>query len=168
MSDHEKDMERKHRQLAGCVPVSADYTRCLLITSRHFPNDFVFPKGGVKRGESAEEAAVRETWEECGAVGELGEEILLFGEHVEGHLDENKQEEEDDDDDEVNEQEDKRKRRRPRWFILKVNQVYDDYPEKGQRLCQWFFVKQARHLPNLRPTTRRLLKYVYRRFVKPG
>ena len=165
MSDHEKDMERKHRQLAGCVPVSADYTRCLLITSRHFPNDFVFPKGGVKRGESAEEAAVRETWEECGAVGELGEEILLYEEHAgEEQFDDN----EDMEDGDVNEQEDKRKRHRPRWFILKVNQVHDDYPEKGQRLCQWFFVKQARHLPNLRPTTRRLLKYVYRRFVKPG
>lgn len=90
------EIERKHRRLAGCVPIKfkpndgagssptstfistlhaltqpRQETLVLLITSRHKPNTLVFPKGGVKRGETAEQAAQRETWEESGVRGQI-------------------------------------------------------------------------------------------------
>lgn len=82
----------RHRRLAGCVPIKfqpndaqtimpsfnpprlaniMEETLVLLITSRSHPDILVFPKGGVKRGETAEQAAKRETWEESGAKGQV-------------------------------------------------------------------------------------------------
>jgi len=37
-----------------------------LVTSRKHDNQYVLPKGGVEKGESSNEAAVRELWEEAG------------------------------------------------------------------------------------------------------
>ena len=42
----------------------------LIVRSRKSPDQWIFPKGHVDRGESAEETAVRETREEAGVVGE--------------------------------------------------------------------------------------------------
>ena len=47
----------------------------LLLIHRPRYDDWSFPKGKLKRGESDEEAALRELDEEAGIRGELGEEL---------------------------------------------------------------------------------------------
>jgi len=68
------------RLVAGSVPVrrrselsastSASEWEVLLISSRR-GNGWVIPKGGWENNESAEEAAMRESWEEAGVRGSL-------------------------------------------------------------------------------------------------
>ena len=43
----------------------------LLVSSKKEPGNWIFPKGHVERGETAPEAALRETEEEAGVDGEL-------------------------------------------------------------------------------------------------
>jgi len=45
--------------------------RVLLVTSRRNRRNWIFPKGHIERGETAEVAALREAREEGGAVGKL-------------------------------------------------------------------------------------------------
>ena len=48
-----------------------------MVTSSSDPQRWVIPKGGWEIDESAQEAAVRETWEEAGVKGKF-----LSPEHV--------------------------------------------------------------------------------------
>ncbi|KAK4531240.1 hypothetical protein CCYA_CCYA07G2097 [Cyanidiococcus yangmingshanensis] len=75
------------RQVAGCVPIRSlagtanvqpvaetalrpcDQYEVLMVRSKYNPRVWLFPKGGVKRKESAKEAAIRETREEAGVEG---------------------------------------------------------------------------------------------------
>lgn len=41
----------------------------LLVTAKRNPKRWIFPKGHVEKGETAEEAALREAREEAGVVG---------------------------------------------------------------------------------------------------
>ena len=41
----------------------------LLVTSRRDPRDWIFPKGHIEPGESADETALRETQKEAGVDG---------------------------------------------------------------------------------------------------
>jgi ADP-ribose pyrophosphatase YjhB (NUDIX family) len=43
----------------------------LLVASKKEPGSWIFPKGHIERGESARDAALRETQEEAGVDGEL-------------------------------------------------------------------------------------------------
>lgn len=43
----------------------------LLVSSKKEPGNWIFPKGHVEAGETAREAALRETEEEAGVTGEL-------------------------------------------------------------------------------------------------
>ena len=43
----------------------------LLVSSKKEPGNWIFPKGHVERGESTQEAALRETEEEAGVDGDL-------------------------------------------------------------------------------------------------
>jgi 8-oxo-dGTP pyrophosphatase MutT (NUDIX family) len=43
----------------------------LLVSSRSEPSFWVYPKGHIERGETAERAAVREVLEEAGVVAEI-------------------------------------------------------------------------------------------------
>jgi len=47
----------------------------VLLVHRPRYHDWTFPKGKVKDGESDEEAAVREVWEETGLTCTLGREL---------------------------------------------------------------------------------------------
>lgn len=69
----------KRRIVAGCVPVVRSAGKDLsvvLINSSTHRDRLVFPKGGVKRGESLEEGAMRETFEECGVTGVILRELF--------------------------------------------------------------------------------------------
>ncbi len=52
--------------------------RILMVESEHAASGWTFPGGGVDSGETLEQAAVREAWEEAGAVIELGELMLKY------------------------------------------------------------------------------------------
>jgi 8-oxo-dGTP pyrophosphatase MutT (NUDIX family) len=56
---------------SGAIVVRLDKRepRVLLVTSRRNPNRWIFPKGHIEKGESAEAAALREAREEAGVVG---------------------------------------------------------------------------------------------------
>jgi 8-oxo-dGTP pyrophosphatase MutT (NUDIX family) len=43
----------------------------LLVTAKRNPRNWIFPKGHIEKGETPEEAALRETREEAGIVGDL-------------------------------------------------------------------------------------------------
>ncbi len=51
------------------VRLDADEPRVLLVTSRRNPKHWIFPKGHVERGETAEAGALREAREEGGVIG---------------------------------------------------------------------------------------------------
>lgn len=54
-------------------------SKMLFINSRKNPGYYVFPKGGVKKREDPEKAAVRETLEETGVEGEVFDRIYGKG-----------------------------------------------------------------------------------------
>ncbi len=49
--------------------------RVLLVTAKYQANQWVFPKGHIEPGETAEQAAVREVEEEAGVVAAIGAPI---------------------------------------------------------------------------------------------
>ncbi|HET6954255.1 MAG TPA: NUDIX hydrolase [Acidimicrobiales bacterium] len=59
---------------AGADGATYDDAEIVLVHRPRY-DDWSFPKGKLHRGESFEEAAVREVVEECGLVCELGEEL---------------------------------------------------------------------------------------------
>lgn len=69
MDLHVKKHDKKVRRLAGVIPVLPN-GHLHLITSKK-TDEYVFPKGGVKKRETMEEGAIRECWEETGLKGRL-------------------------------------------------------------------------------------------------
>jgi 8-oxo-dGTP pyrophosphatase MutT (NUDIX family) len=57
---------------AGSIVVRLDgkEPEVLLITGKRNPKSWIFPKGHIEKGETSEQAAVRETREEAGVVGD--------------------------------------------------------------------------------------------------
>lgn len=51
------------------VRLDGDEPRVLLVTAKRNPKRWIFPKGHIEKGETAEEAALREAREEAGVVG---------------------------------------------------------------------------------------------------
>jgi 8-oxo-dGTP pyrophosphatase MutT (NUDIX family) len=51
------------------VRLDAREPKVLLVTSRRSPKNWIFPKGHVEHGETAEAGALREALEEAGVVG---------------------------------------------------------------------------------------------------
>lgn len=58
---------------SGAIVVRLDGTepKVLLVTAKRNPENWIFPKGHIEKGETAEAAAVRETREEAGVGGKL-------------------------------------------------------------------------------------------------
>lgn len=170
----------KHRRLAGCLPIKGDLDQCqgcpvcdplvLLITARSNPNRLVFPKGGVKKSETPEEAAQRESWEEAGIRGViLGRIDYRDSEYMDRYLDDELFCYDPDTSGGEEEAADSRAvhRNSPlatehcRWFVLRVDREEEDYPERGQRTKHWMKLSVARRLSNIRENTRRLLEKLH-------
>lgn len=62
---------------AGAIAFRAegDRTTVLLVRSKKDPTIWVFPKGHIDDDESERETAIRETWEEAGVSGVLGQAV---------------------------------------------------------------------------------------------
>ncbi|GAA5949988.1 hypothetical protein JCM3765_007761 [Sporobolomyces pararoseus] len=58
------------RQVAVAILVipSSSKPQFLVVSSRKHANRFVLPKGGIEQGETGQEAALREAWEEGGLI----------------------------------------------------------------------------------------------------
>jgi 8-oxo-dGTP pyrophosphatase MutT (NUDIX family) len=69
---------RQQRRVVAAVPVRPDSAGGLefLLVRTSNGERWTFPKGGVERGETLAEAAVREALEEAGAAGRLGDEPI--------------------------------------------------------------------------------------------
>ncbi len=78
-------MDQNMTYKAGIIPHrkcsnigDQDTFEILTVSSRKYPGQWVFPVGSVEKGESFEQAAIRECAEESGYNVELGEEIDTF------------------------------------------------------------------------------------------
>ena len=58
---------------SGAIVIRRDSSdpRVLLVTAKRNPQNWIFPKGHIEKGETAEAAALREAKEEAGVVGKL-------------------------------------------------------------------------------------------------
>lgn len=66
LDDEEKDLEKVPQ--AACVLITAKDGRILAVSRKDDPTAFGLPGGKVDPGETAEDAAARELWEETGLV----------------------------------------------------------------------------------------------------
>src|SRR6476660_5120506 len=63
------------------VRLDRDQPQVLLVSAKRNPRNWIFPKGHIEKGESPEQAALRETREEAGVSASLIglERILEYG-----------------------------------------------------------------------------------------
>lgn len=120
-------MKRNRFNLAGAVPwrKTEDGLEILLITTRDRPLDdehpwWIVPQGGVEPGQTAQEAAIAETWEEGGVRGVASEEPIARYEYDIGAG-----------------------RCKVDIFEIEVNVVEDDWPESHERRRVWLSPKDA-------------------------
>ena len=73
--DHQR-WENGMRLVTGTVPILRDGK--ILLCSSSKKKEWILPKGGWEVDETLEEAACRETYEECGVVGMLGPVLTAF------------------------------------------------------------------------------------------
>ncbi|WP_342869051.1 NUDIX hydrolase [Hoeflea sp. AS60] len=122
-----KGLKRKsRRQSAAAVFRGSGDTRELLLVTSRDTGRWIVPKGWIEDGEDGAEAALRETWEEAGLIGEI-----LPGGPV-GQYRYIKQ----------------RARRGDAIcdvdvYLLKLLEERDQWPEKDQRRRKWFPIATA-------------------------
>ncbi|GFQ06814.1 nudix hydrolase 17 mitochondrial [Phtheirospermum japonicum] len=119
-----------HRQVVGCIPyrykgpstVAEEEIEVLVITSQRKGKGMLFPKGGWEIDESIEAAALRETIEEAGVVGDVENKLGTWNftsknndTSYEGHM-----------------------------FPLLVKEELEVWPEKDVRQRIWISVSEAR------------------------
>lgn len=67
------------KKRAACVCVKRGHdNKVLLISSRHKPNCWIVPGGGIELNENAEAAAIREALEEAGVKGTIRRLLGVF------------------------------------------------------------------------------------------
>ncbi|XP_047968589.1 nudix hydrolase 18, mitochondrial-like [Salvia hispanica] len=122
-----------HRQVVGCIPyryrgkkppcvVDGEEIEVLVITSQRKEKGMLFPKGGWEIDETIEAAALRETVEEAGVVGDVECKLGKWNfksksseTSYEGHM-----------------------------FPLLVKEQLEFWPEKDVRQRLWVSVREAR------------------------
>jgi diphosphoinositol-polyphosphate diphosphatase len=109
----------KHRLVVGAIPympsTSTEFPQILLVNSKKYPDEWLFPKGGWEDDETDEECALREAWEESGCVGSLGDrlikdEVIAGGKENQLHS----------------------------YYLLEVSILEENWPEKNERGRKWF------------------------------
>ncbi|KAM3164598.1 Diphosphoinositol polyphosphate phosphohydrolase DDP1 [Lachancea thermotolerans] len=131
------------RLVAGCVCLDSSKERVLMIQSSAHKKKWVLPKGGVEKDESDfKMTAVRETWEEAGAIGDIVRNLGVIEDMrppKEFNTDIRAFEEATDP--EVN-------KRPPRsefhFFEMSVRSLEEEYPERCKRTRKWFSFKDAK------------------------
>ena len=120
-------MKRNRFKLAGAVPwrKTEDGLEILLITTRDRPLDdehpwWIVPQGGVEPGQTAQEAAIVETWEEGGVRGVASDEPIARYEYDIGAG-----------------------RCKVDIFEIEVDVVEDDWPERHERRRVWLSPEAA-------------------------
>lgn len=71
------------RVVAGCIPLNNDKTKLIMITSSKHKDRWIIPKGGVETDEADDfsKTALRETWEEAGAIGAISHKLKVIEDH---------------------------------------------------------------------------------------
>jgi len=135
---------------AGGVVVRGEGPDLRVATMRSGYGTWVFPKGRIESGETAEEAARREVGEETGL--EAGDMASPLGstEHEFEHGG-------------------KRVRKRIEWFLFRVSDAskFTPNPDEGALDCGWFSVEQALKLLT-HADQRRLLRRTVSRLADKG
>lgn len=114
-------MAAKLRKLVGCVPYrkNGDGIYEILLVLNTKEEEWILPKGGWEKKETASVGAARETWEEAGVSGR----VTALGEW------------------------DCISRGRPgicSYFAMDVEKVWNEYPEKNRRR-KWVSFDEALH-----------------------
>lgn len=119
---------------AAAIPyrMSAHGIEVLLVTRSG--GGWGLPKGGVKKGQSAREAAAMECLEEAGLLGEVGARLGSFSYRKAG------------------------RKRQVAVFALEVRRVLDRWQEDGRRLRVWVPIAEAERLVKRKETPRFLTK----------
>jgi len=106
------------RLTAGCVPVLDG--KVILVTSSKNKSKWGLPKGGWELDETAAEAALRETYEEAGVRGVVGDE-LLTNESVSkaGQI------------------------VKAKWFMLDATELLEEWPEASSRTRAMYDIDAA-------------------------
>ena len=138
-------MKRNRFHLAGAVPwrKTEDRLEILLITTRDRPlgDDnpwWIVPQGGVEPGQTAQEAAIVETWEESGVRGVASKEAIARYEYDIGAG-----------------------RCKVDIFEIEVEVVEDDWPESHERRRVWLSAEDA-----LQTISGETLKGILREFLR--
>lgn len=116
--------DRRRQYAALPWRVGAAGPEILLVTSRR-TRRWIVPKGWPMKNRSAAEAAAQEAWEEAGVRGVTDDRpVGLF--HYLKHYDAAPE-----------------RRCRVTVFALRVDEVADDWPERGQRERRWMSASEA-------------------------
>lgn len=77
------DIQGRIRLVAGGVVLDSKRERVLMVSSSKHRDRWILPKGGVETDEMADfaKAALRETWEEAGAVCQVTRPLPVVGDH---------------------------------------------------------------------------------------
>lgn len=114
--------EKKARKQSGVVPYKKKKgeVQILLIRTTH-GNNWGFPKGGVEKGMTPLDSALKEAMEEGGVLGKPKDFIDIM-KYVKGKTG---------------------RAQNVEWFIMKVKQELDEYDEAGMRERKWFSAEKA-------------------------
>lgn len=114
---HQRYADGGIRLVAGCVPFHCDAStgevKVMLISNRK-RTQWIIPKGGWESDESEAEAASRESYEEAGVRGRVGDRLAIYT-HT-GKLGE---------------------RQRHAYFALQVDEVLSEWPDSAKRRRVW-------------------------------
>ena len=125
-------LRSNHRRQAAAIAVHGGQV-CLVLARGK--KGWVIPKGGIESGESAEETALREAWEEAGLYGVIRPAPVGTYHYRKAG-----------------------RRYHVTVFVMEVLDVKDDFPERRHRIRRWYRLARAVRTVR-RPGLRRLLRH---------
>lgn len=131
------------RIVAGCLCLSKDRKRVLMISSSAHRDRWIFPKGGVEKDEPDYKlTAQRETWEEAGCVGNILGDL--------GTIEDMRPPKEwNNDIAKFSKSQDEVISHPPRsefhFYEMEVTELPEKYPESDKRGRKWFNYAEAKH-----------------------